>query len=428
MNGSNLYSFARNQCGNAGAPQLVPVNQNYNPGNNSNNYIFRDSLVGTQPGVIDVVNTFQWTDSPPGLQSRQEVPGIYLREKRIKVNSMVAAAAYFLMSGMSSLGTLAARGGSAINNLFPGATSGLNGIFNNIINTPGISNVTSGIGSFFEQTILNTASTLTTGNSDIRSILAKNIEGLNSSYLKSYEGLYITEDTKFTYYLPYFTDTWNQVMNNFSENLGIFEGGNFAKGLNMIQGAAESLAAFANFKEPGIYIERPKFYSFPGSGDVIEIKFPLINTGNSNHDDVRRNWQLVFMLTYQNRPNRRSRELIDPACIYEINIPGTKYLPYAWMREIKIDFVGARRTMPLSVPVLGGFSTIDAIVPDAYMVSITLEGLIAESQNFLAAMLTDKQDIISVQSLDRFNPFGEAFESFTQSFNREASRIGVDTR
>jgi hypothetical protein len=226
------------------------------------------------------------------------------------------------------------------------------------------------------------------------------------------------------YYMPYFDNRMRDLLNNFSEEDSIFhQGTNLMRGVETMRRSAAALARFAYFSEPGIYIERPKFYSFNSSGDLLDVTFPLINTGWSSYEDVRRNWQLVFMLIYQNRPNRRSRELIDPACIYEVNIPGVKYIPFAFMRNIKIDFMGARRNLKLEVPTSTGISTINTIVPDAYNISITLEGLVPESQNFLAAMLTDKQDIVNVVSNDRFNVFGESFSIFNEAFSREEQRL-----
>jgi len=407
---SNLYSFTNNKCENAGAPMLTPAG-GFTASFNGSNYIGRDSL-NFSSGFIDVVNNFQWTHSPPGTQSRQEVPGITLREKRLRTNSLIAGAAYFLSSASSSLGTLDARIGSVFG-------QSIGGVLSNIASNPGLQSTFSTIGNIFNQNLLNSVATLTTGNSDINSILGATIEGLNSKYLRPYEGLYITEDTKFTYYLPYFADQLNNVLNRFTENDQQLSNSIMGQGVNEIYNAASALARFAHFKEPGIYIERPKFYNFTNTGESIELEFPLVNTGWATYDDVRRNWQLCFMLTYQNRPNRRSRELIDPACIYEVNIPGVKYMPYAFISQLKIDFMGSRRMMPLEVP--GG--TINTIVPDAYKIYMLIEGLLPESQNFLASMLSDKQDIVNVVSNDRYNPFGEIFNSYENSFRNESASL-----
>lgn len=412
---NDLYTFCKLKCDNAGAPKLVPASANYFSKNGSN-YINLDALLMMQSGLIDVVNTFQWSNSPPNLAARIEVPTVTLREKKLRTNAIIAAAFYYLASASSSLGTLSSR----FNNLAPGLSNWISNTVGNLANSTAISNAMSVI----EQSLLNSAALLTTGNDDIRDLLNKDIEGLNSEYLRSYEGLYITEDTKFTYSLPYFTDTVHQFMNSFNETDATFNAGtNFTRGVEKIRGAAEALARFANFSEPGIYIERPKFYSFPSNGEQIQIKFPLINTGHSTYEDVKRNWQFVYLITYQNRPNRRSRELIDPACIYEVSIPGVKYMPYAYMEDIKIDFLGSRRQMEIEVPTESGQSTISTIIPEAYSVSLTLRGLVGESQNFLAAMLQDKQNIISVSEMDRFNPFGEIFNSYETNYAKETYKL-----
>jgi hypothetical protein len=50
-----------------------------------------------------------------------------------------------------------------------------------------------------------------------------------------------------------------------------------------------------------------------------------------------------------------------------------------------------------------GAGTITTIIPDAYMVEITLQGLVADTQNFMQAAITGKQDIVSVVNTGTFN-------------------------
>jgi hypothetical protein len=406
---ANLYSFTSSNCENAGAPKLTPVGSS-SIASGSSNYISQSS---GSSSTIDVVNAFQWTTSPPGTQSRQEVPGIELIEKRLRTNSIIAAAAYYLMSGTSSLSNIL----SQVSNI-PGAgsaVSSIQSVINSLVSNPGVSNLGSGLSNFLSNTLTSSSLGYSVNNSSLDNLFTNgSIQGLNSNYLEPYEGLYLTEDTGFKYYLPYFTDSLQQAVNNFEKEDATFNENTWMGwGVNKVRKAAEAIARFSYWMEPGIYIERPKFYAFEGNGDEIDVKFPLVNTGWSTHDDVRRNWQFVFLLTYQNRPNRRSRELIDPACIYEVNIPGVKYLPYAFIKSLSIDCLGARRLMDLEVPTPGGSSTISTIVPDAYNITIKLEGLVPTSRNFLAAMLSDKQDIINVTSYNTYNLFGEIWDSLT---------------
>jgi len=417
----NLYSFDSQKSAKTGAPRAVPSNA-FKLSTNSNDFIFKDSLLGFQPGMIDVVNNFQWTTSPPGSQSRQEVPKIELREKRLRTNSIIAAAAYYLTSSAGSVGTLLPRvqaaGGPAYESI-----KGYLGAFSDIAG-PSLSKAgTAGLG-FIENQVINRGLTVLTGDSNLRDVLSKNFDSLNSDLLKAYDGLYLTEDTKFFYNLPYFDDGCYDITNFFSAtDNSALGGGKASRGMDAIRSGAENLAAIANFSEPGVYIERPKFFNFQEDGDSLTVKFPLINTGWSTYEDVRLNWQLVFLLAYQNRPNRRSRELIDPSCLYEVTVPGVKYMPFAYIKDLKVDFKGARRQMNMEVPIQGGSTTISTIIPDAYEVTITLVGLIAESRNFLMAALQDKQDVVRVISNENFNPFGELYNNLINSYTQEEARI-----
>jgi hypothetical protein len=416
----NLYSFENQKCTNPGAPRAVPANS-FKLSTNSNDFIFKDSLLGFQPGMIDVVNNFQWTTSPPGSLSRQEVPRVELREKRLRVNSILAAAAYYLTSAAGSLGTLGPRAQAAGGEVFEAIKNFTGGIFNAA--GPSLSKAgTAGLG-FIEQQFINRGLALA-GAGNLRDVVSKNFDSLNSDLLKAYDGLYLTEDTKFFYNLPYFSNACYNVNNLFTaQDTSATGGGRIARGLGSIREGAESLAAITNFSEPGVYIERPKFFNFEEDGDSIELSFPLINTGWSTYQDVVLNWQLVFLLTYQNRPNRRSRELIDPSCLYEVTIPGVKYMPFAYIQSLKVDFVGSRRHMNIEVPITGKTTTINTIIPDAYNVTITLAGLIAESRNFLMAALQDKQDVVTVINNENFNPFGEFYNNLIDSYTAEQTRI-----
>jgi len=373
--GKNLYSFNKVNCTDSGAPRAVP--QSYaDVSVNGNGYINRDSLVGVQSGVINVVNHFQWTTSPPLPTLRQEVPRITLREKRLKTNAILSAAAYYLMSASGTAG--------AAVDLAQSGTFGTT--VQNVVNAlgPTFASIGQGI-----------------SNSPLGDILDQNIEGLGLEVLKPYEGLYITEDTKFRYVFPYFADTQQMLQNSFSVNDSMFgPESTLGKAVGVMRGVAETMAKFMYFREPGLYIERPKFFNFNETGESITFKFPLINTGWSTYDDVCLNWQLCFLLAYQNSANRRTRELIDPACIYEVSIPGIKYMPFAYIRNLNISYLGARRQMKINAP---GAGTITTIVPDAYMVEISLQGLVADTQNFMQAAITGKQDIVSVVNTGTFN-------------------------
>ena len=423
----NLYRFdSSSDCSSPkGSPRLVPpTGINSTDNNRSQNFITNDSISSYVNGQIDVVNDFQWTSSP--LTSRQDIPAIELKEKRLKMNSLIAQLAYYSLIASGKGGEVAGRLANLFGNSSGGFGSGaLGGLFQSTIGQAFV-----GAGQRILGAVSNFGSSIF-GSGAIQFFSGKSVNdffnqstasSMGSDVLTPYEGLYLVEDTKFSYRFPYFENTQNNVMNVFNNDDQILSKKSY--GLNkFISGAADiaegmayALAGSMNITEPGIYIEKPQFYSFGASGDPITVSFPLINTGWATFEDVQRNWQLIFMLIYQNRPNRKSRDLIDPPCLYEVSIPGIKFMPFAYMRSMSVQFIGARRSYNINVPSLQGMSKINTIIPDAYMVTIALQGLVAETQNFLYSMLFDKQDIVSI--IESQSSTG-IVDNFLDSYQRE---------
>jgi len=473
----NLYSFANFSTPDPqlrGAPRLVPTGVT-GPGGQ---FIQQDSF---SLSLIDVIENFHWTTTKK--EGRQAVPCIYLREKRLRTNALVAQSIYYGLAvssiaggGVAGLGNLPTPvrqivGGAIGNRIFTALQS--TGVFNaigNIFNIgsniatnifgiagfvggsllggigSGIGGLIGGIGqgirspvippiagtiigatdpTYLPKAGLNIASNLLGYIRQNTDISRFNVQTLGSNYLEPYEGLYLTEDTGFFYKFPYFQNRQNSVTNNFKDKDEAFGGSDVRPGgyiasigeiAEEVRRVATGTAALLNIGAPGVYIERPKFYSFGEPGDDITFNFPLINTGWANFNDVVANWQLLFLLIYQNRPNRRSRDLIDPPVMYEVSIPGIKYHPYAYIEKLEVNFRGARRKMNITVPVLGGNTVINTIIPDAYDVTIVIRTLVRESQNFLYAMLSDKQNIITTAPAT-FNPLDLIQTAITTSFD-----------
>lgn len=363
-------------------PVLLPANTK---SFNSDSPNFLKSSFAT-PYNVDVVNAFNWTIQNPKTQSgqlyRAEVPRIELIEKKIKINAIVNQAFYAVATGVSKTGDVSKEVGQFFSDI--GANLG------------GRAGSTAGsFGSF----LTNAVNGLTEG---IKKITQKaGIGGEYTGVLAPYDGLYLTENTGWKYNFPYFENLSNEASNAFGE----LDGSAFSELAQGIGAFIKAGVDFVNIKEPGTYIERTKMFQFPDSGDDITFEFPLINTGNSTFIDVVRNWQLIFLLLYQNRPQRISRDIIEPCVIYEALIPGVKYTPFSYIKRLNVEFLGARRTMKLPIPQLGAsgqtFNTqesFETIVPDAYKVSITLSSLVAETRNFLYSMLYEKKSLVTTNS------------------------------
>jgi hypothetical protein len=341
-------------------------------------------IIQPMPLPVDVVRHYYWTHSPRPA-SREEVPYIKLTEKRLRTNALISQLKY-------SLGLTA---------------NGANEIAQQLASRPDASKLLKTI-----------AGDVQTGAGLITSVSDKILPGnandtaWNSPYLVPYRNLYLTENTGWKFFLPYFENAWDGIQNQFSSSGPTNALGTMAQaGSEFLTGVTEMLAA-TNRPFEVTYVERSKFFNYSDDGEDITITFPLINTGQVEFNDVFNNWQLIFLLMYNNRPGKTSINTVEQPVIYEAEIPGVKFFPYAYISQLSVDFQGARRRLVFDVPYAETQTTVDtttdgtrsvsqltsshkveAIVPDAYMVKIVLHGLNSTTRNFMYHMLT-KQEIV----------------------------------
>jgi len=331
---------------------------------------------------INVVRNFPWTYSKPGDSGRFQVPTIVLNEKRLKTNALV--------SQITSSGGAAIQGIKSIGNYLNKV-----GIGNNV------STFLSSLEAIVSQTIQEQAAkNPVTGSivSDIKSLTQDENPRMEDDMLKAYKDLYLTEPTGFSYLMPYFEDYLNSSVNIFGDDSpgGVFSG---TKDIAVKSGG---LLGMLNTPFEFSFQEKAKFYNFNQEGETISFSFPLINTGSATFDEVKQNWQLIFLLLYQNKPSRLNRTIVEPPVIYEAIIPGQKFIPYAYITNLQVSFKGARRALSFGLPtelqslyattgtdeyfesISHTTRTIDAIIPDAYYITITLKSLLSETKNFMA--------------------------------------------
>ncbi len=225
--------------------------------------------------------------------------------------------------------------------------------------------------------------------------------------MNPYSVLYTTKPTQFKYTLPYMQDTY--VANSGQFGSAPDSAGNLVAGLSDAAAGITKVLQTANLRKmfsPGRMIEEPKAFSFTGREKSYTVSFPLFNT--KTYSEVVKNWQFIYLLSYQNTPNRVNRDLIDPPCIYEAYIPGVWYSKYAALTNMTVDFVGARREMYIPVPFLDhadnqhqATATGDwrqvlrkalTVIPDAYQVTLTYTELFAETQNMKHQMLRESMN------------------------------------
>ena len=331
--------------------------------------------------IIDVINDFNWTKSPQS--ARADTPFIQLIEKRLVMNSNISNIANSIFasvgSGEVALNTL----GEAVKYI------GNSNVGKQVINT--ITGLTpEEFGNAVTQGAAGSAPVkagerIQTG---INNFFRNNFQTFDNSVLKPYEYLYSTEPTGFVYKLPYLNNTYNASGIKFGEDET-----NIVSGLaGLGTSAASSLAGIMGGFKPGTYIERAKQFTMGDTGRSLTVNFPLLNTGK--YSDILDNWQLIFGLIYQNKPGRVTRAIIDMPVIYEVLIPGVAYMPYAYISNLSISFAGARRTMAVETPIYDNDSPtptiLETIVPDAYIVELTIEGMNEETRNLLYANVVSK--------------------------------------
>lgn len=321
-------------------------------------------------GIIDVVGDFDWNGNRI-LQAYPKFPKIYMFERTQVESSLVSSYYYYITNIMNSINSVEGitAGGGTVENLAGGGAQRILDKLSTFIGkaAKGASellpdSVTGGVQSFFDffgkvyQDIKNA------GSAD---------EILLGEFLRSYLGIYFTRRTGFVYVLPYFNNG--------------FQGGNISwsptANQPTLQGMVDNLAeTYLPLFSPGAYIEQPKYFNFQqAEGESIDIEFPLLNTVSETY---KKNYELLWILAFQNKYYRQGFASVRPPKIYTVQIPGVKYFPYAYISNLTIDFAGTRRLLEVETPI----GVVRAPVPDAYIVKMRITSLISDTAN---AMLTD---------------------------------------
>jgi len=326
------------------------------------NSALNKNLINTNPEfrltnktpVIDVVNDFVWTASPT-TKSSLTVPYLYATELRQLQNSLVSSALYYLNAVQEGTTQIAI---DYLTKLLGGNGNGTNYL-------------ALGVKTSLEEFRKNVSDFITQGADS----------AILTDYLKSYIGMYLTEATGFKYSFPFFEGKPHDITNSWMDSQQIkpaLFGAAVEKGMDYIDKAAATL----NVMQPGTYIEKPKYYHYPSEGESVTINFPLINTiRKSDKLAYQQNYELLWLLAYQNKPFRTSFSRILPPKLYTVSVPGMKFFPYAYISNMSVDFLGTRRQLQVATPK----GEITTSVPEAYNVSITFTSLFADTGNLMVA-------------------------------------------
>lgn len=204
----------------------------------------------------------------------------------------------------------------------------------------------------------------------------------NLSPLEFYDKMYKATAVG-EYIFPFFSDEMRAFQNNFGDQgpLGsqvgsqagaVMEG--VSDTLNMGKAFANEYLAQGNLDTQGAagsYVETPKFYNYTENENAVDVQFPLINTLDDN--DFELNYDLIATLIRINRPHRKSPILIEPPVVWEITIPGYRFIRWASC-SVQVNLQGSRRSK-----IINGKST---IIPEAYTIQLRFTPLITEPNNF----------------------------------------------
>lgn len=319
--------------------------------------------------IIDVRRDFAWTVSPKQYVL-DKIPSLILEEREQIMGSLISSALYYLGSFNNTLA--AADALSLIDDL----TSKLTGWAQKQSAIPDFVSdgaaALNGVGSKLGNVLLGLADVAEKINS------SSNDKAILGDKLKSYIGLYYTQPTGFKYVLPYFEDAFIKSGNSWKQG---GESENFiTKAISKVQGRVESLVSLGNILTPGTYIEKPRFYEYGGESQSITVNFPLLNTHfeTANRIPYIQNYEFLWILAYQNKPFKTSFSRILPPKLYSVYLPGVAYMPYAYISDLTVNFIGNRRLLPVTLPT---GVVVNAPIPEAYDVSITIKSLISDVGN-----------------------------------------------
>ena len=408
------------------APICIPV------GASPSSFMRHDSIDSNLIQKIDVVNGFDWTLTPPHARSYSmtgdginDIPYIRMAEYKQNFNSLIQNLKYLLNSGVDGLQPLLSTVSKKIGDLGPEAQ-----------------NAKKEAGEAADEIGQGVANLLNIDYNQIKEDFTRFIKNQRFEhkgipyYLRAYNGLYGVRPSGFEYYLPYFTADWKTVRSSWGDIQG---GSALGTLLNIPQQIAGGIIETAGLTRTGAYFERPKSYELPVDGESITFKFPLYNT--RDFEQVKRNFEFVFLLTYQQLANKTSKVLLDPPVIYEIEVPGQFYSPYAYIANLSIQGLGAKRRE--TIPFLnefddtlgqedeggggrpkfndaksdsaaknaqpgkvcsidgssnGGKSTdVEAIIPEMWDITITLQSLVPQTKNLFYHSIAGSKNLFDVK-------------------------------
>jgi hypothetical protein len=352
--------------------------------------------------IINVVRDFDWTYSKNKIKKWTEVPYVYVEEFKLAGNSYLSS----LMSSAMLFPDVLETGysedsiaGKLYNKLKKDFSNNEFGKFMGAIG----------------DNANKVTEKLQKGIKDSANWVADQVKGIDTTaeawksvtgdddLKKKYAYLYIREKTGRNYKFPYFEKGYINITNDYSDTYSNADNlQKMAAGFSdLIQKTAEMALPVASITEPGMFIQRPKFFNFANSEYTIDVNFYLFNTITPNA--YLKNLDLITKLLIQNTPHRHNRILVDPPAIYQLRVPGRGFYPYTFISKLEVSHEGTKRILTVNNK--------DTIVPDAFKLSITFKSLTNEVNNFI----TPQTGTAGIDVTKRYNALNKEKESVKNS-------------
>lgn len=350
---------------------------------------------------FDIKNSFPWTLSN-NKTLRNYVPTLILTEYKLTRSGELQSLLNTLLGIAESNTATTALGAAA-------AGAGLN--FTRSITPPG-----SRAGRVLNSPVADLAAA---GAGALAALGVRNATGVKEAYLNPYKGLYPAEPTYNIYTLPYLnidnmTETagsWRAAdESNITSKIGAVAGG-VAGMAGDLEGAASKLVGITGgmyrglktlsqlevaLTQPGAAQEKIKAFAPNDTGDTINLSFYLYNT-TTDVSFLKKNWDFLFQLTYQNLPNRKSVNALDPPCVYEVVVPGYKRFPIAVLESFKVTNEGTTRMVNLKTGEISTETSSDVkIIPEAYKVTLKITSLLSNTRNLYYYMYNQSENVVNV--------------------------------
>ena len=232
---------------------------------------YLEPVPASNNGIINIIKDFSWFSggSTAALAGLDKCPFAVFKEREQLLNSTLSQAIYY----MNAVARGARDTGAAIDTITStfGESIGLDKTLTGSVEDK--------LGKFAK------------GLAELGS--ADDDQLLQNNKLASLAGLYVTKPTGFNYVFPYFENPPN-VGSNWSDQ---GRGGPIESVLTTGFNIVEEVTSAVNIAQPGVYIQKPKFFQHDSNGPEITISFPLFNTvkRSANRTPYQQNYETIMV-------------------------------------------------------------------------------------------------------------------------------------